>query len=43
MHSDDSNPVPRQNQTFWQRHALTIILLVMALLFAVVIVAQVQG
>lgn len=43
MQSDESGHVPRQHMTFWQRHALTIMMLVMGLLFALVIVVQVTS
>lgn len=42
MQSEDSGSVPRQNLTFWQRHALTIIISVMAALFALVIFVQMK-
>ena len=40
MQSDDSGSVPRQNLTFWQRNALTIIIATMGALFALVIYIQ---
>ena len=40
MQSDESGRVPRQDLTFWQRNALTIIIAVMGALFALVIVIQ---
>lgn len=42
MQSDDSGRVPRQDLTFWQRNALTIIISVMAALFALVIFVQMK-
>ena len=42
MHSDDSERVPRQNLTFWQRNALTIMIVVMGALFALVILVQMK-
>jgi hypothetical protein len=41
MQSDDSERVPRQDLTFGQRHGLTIMFVVMAALFALVITVQV--
>lgn len=43
MQSDDSGSVPRQNLTFWQRNALTIIVAVMGALFALVILVQMKA
>jgi hypothetical protein len=42
MQSDESGRVPRQDLTFWQRHALTIIIAVMGALFALVIFIQMR-
>jgi hypothetical protein len=42
MDSDDSTRVPRESQTFWQRHALTVMVVVMGLLFSLVIAVQVM-
>jgi hypothetical protein len=42
MQSDESGSVPRQDVTFWQRNALTIIICVMGALFALVIVVQMR-
>lgn len=43
MDLDDSNRISRQDRTFWQRHALTILLVIMGLLFALVMVVQVMS
>jgi hypothetical protein len=42
MQSDESGSVPRQDLTFWQRNALTIMIVVMGVLFALVIVVQMK-
>jgi hypothetical protein len=42
MQSDESGSVPRQNLTFWQRNALTIILCTMGALFVLVIIVQMK-
>jgi hypothetical protein len=42
MQSDESGSVPRQDLTFWQRNALTIMIVTMGVLFALVIVVQMK-
>ena len=42
MQSDESGSVPRQDLTFWQRNALTIMIVAMGVLFALVIVVQMK-
>ena len=43
MSSDDESGTPKRNETWGQRHGLTVMVVVMAVLFAVVILVQVMS